>query len=88
MSGRFFTLNDFADPTKNDNKQGINIHAKTAEMKLINYAKEAARNTKKLKGNIKCPKCEKNMLFEYVKELDKFLLECTTEDCIKIDELG
>jgi len=87
MRGRFFSLSDFADPTQSGNRQGINIGIKTAEMKLINYAKDAARRTKKEKGNIKCPKCSKNMLFQWVKELDKFMLECTTEDCIKIDEL-
>ena len=84
--------NDFALPNSRDEnpdhlqqRQALDI--KRAEMTLINMAKDTIRKMNIDKGSIVCPKCSKTMLFQYIPETNLFLLECSTEECIHIDEL-
>lgn len=84
--------NDFALPNSRDEnpdhlqqRQALDI--KRAEMTLINMAKDTIRKMPNTEGSIACPKCHKTMLFQFIPETNLFLLECSTKECIHIDEL-
>ena len=83
---------DFALPNSRneepDHSPQINqFEIKKAEMALINFAKETIRSMKLSDGSIACPRCHKTLIFQFIPETDLFLLKCSTDGCIDIDEL-
>ena len=62
--------------------------AKQVEGKMLIELKKKIRSLKKKKGSMPCPKHKKNLLYQWNKEADHFIIKCPAEDCYDIDEIG
>ena len=85
-----FTRDQFA-PKKGEYRDKYigsqdNLNIKIAEGEIINSLKKKVRDLNETVGNLTCPKCNKDLLFAWIKETDMFVFNCSTEDCIDIDE--